>query len=93
MEKDTGEVDWEKVNEVDVLYISSIFDSLEWWKAQGARNFPEIFRVALPISALPASNAFLERIFSACTYFVDPLRQSLSPLRVKRLFSWLLTLI
>ncbi len=28
-------------------------------------------------SALPAANAFLERIFSTATWFDDPLRQSL----------------
>ena len=28
---------------------------------------------------MPASNAFVERIFSACTWFDDPLRQRLKP--------------
>ena len=34
-------------------------------------------RVALVILALPPTNAYQERIFSTCTYFDDPLRQSL----------------
>ena len=33
------------------------------------------------IIALPPSNAFLERIFSACTWFDDPLRQKLQDKR------------
>ena len=84
MGKDTKDIDWGRVKDGDILYISSQFDSLEWWKTQGSRKFPEVFRVALPILALPASNAFLERIFSACTWFDDPVRQSLGDQRFEK---------
>ena len=35
----------------------------------------EVFIVMLAIAAVPASNGFQERIFSACTWSDDPLRQ------------------
>ncbi len=84
MGKESGEIDWKRVRACDIMYISANFDSLEWWKTRGSKKFAEIFRVALPISALPATNAFLERIFSRCTWFDDPLRQNLSPDRFEK---------
>ena len=71
------QIDWEKVEDFDILYILSQFDLLEWWKSVGAKKYPIIVLVALIILALPPSNAFLERIFSTCTWFDNCLRQSL----------------
>ena len=51
MGKETDQVDWKKVKDDEILYISSKFDSLEWWKTQGAREFAVVFRVALPSTA------------------------------------------
>eukprot|EP00984_Skeletonema_dohrnii_P009246 scaffold3526_cov72-Skeletonema_dohrnii-CCMP3373.AAC.2 len=82
--KDTKKIDWAKVGKGDLLYISSEFDSLEWWKTQGSKKYPEVFAAALPILALPASNAFMERTFSACTWHDDPLRQSLREERYEK---------
>ena len=42
-----------------------------------------IFIAVLPVIALPPSNAFVECIFSACTWFDDPLHQRLRPKRFK----------
>ena len=84
MDKDEADVDWEKVYDGDILYISSKFDCLEWWKSQGSTMFPEMSVVVLPILALPALNAFLERIFSTCTFYDDPLRQRLSEERFEK---------
>jgi hypothetical protein len=83
MDKDPSSIDWEKVtgDEPDILYISSIFDVLEWWKSVGRDKHPLVYTVALSIIALPASNAFLERIFSTCTRFDDPLRNRLKAKR------------
>ena len=71
MDKDPSSIEWERVtgDEPDILYISSIFDVLEWWKSIGRDKYPLVYMVALSIIALPASNAFLERIFSTCTRF------------------------
>lgn len=79
MNKDTSDIDWKRVKGVspDVLYISSKFDMLEWWKTQGKTKYWDVFVAGLPTMALPAANAFLERIFSTATWFDDPLRQKL----------------
>ena len=45
---------------------------------------PAALVAALPILDLPASNAFQERIFSACTWYDDPLNQSLHDVRFER---------
>ena len=50
---------------------------MEWWKSVGKKKYPLIALVALVILALPPSNAFLERIFSTCTWFDHHLRQRL----------------
>ena len=77
MEKNASEIDWARVKDEDLLYISSKFDVLEWWNTVGAGKYPNVLVAALPILGLPASNAFQERIFSACTWHDDPLNQSL----------------
>jgi hypothetical protein len=84
MEKNASEIDWTRVKDEYLLYISSKFDVLEWWKSVGARKYPDILVAALPILGLPASNAFQERIFSACTWHDDPLNQSLQTDRFEK---------
>lgn len=84
MEKNASEIDWTRVKDEDLLYISSKFDVLEWWKSVGARKYPDILVAALPILGLPASNAFQERIFSACTWHDDPLNQRLQADRFEK---------
>ena len=71
------DIDWDKVNDFDILYISSKFDLLEWWKNVGSKKHPLVILVALVILTLPPTNAYQEHIFSTCTYFDDPLRQNL----------------
>ena len=75
--KDPTGIDWGRVENLDTLYISSLFDSVEWWKQVGRKDHPQVFPVFPAVIAQPASNDFQERIFSACTWFDNPLRQSL----------------
>ena len=77
MGNNCDDIDWEKVKAKETLYISSLFDLCEWWKNVGRKIHPMIYPVLPSIIALPPSNAFLEHIFSACTWFDDPLRQRL----------------
>ena len=79
--RNTDKVDWKRVADNETLYISSLFDSVEWWNEVGRRNHPQVFPVFPIIISLPASNDFQERIFSACTWFDDPLRQRLRDTR------------
>ena len=65
----------------DCLYFSSKFHLLEWWKCVGCKKWPEVYLVFCIWIALPNSNAFQERIFSLCTWFDNPLRQSLKETR------------
>ena len=81
MGKDHKSIDWERVKKNDTLYISSHFDSREWWVKVGRKVHPLVFLVVPAIIALPASNGFQERTFSTCTFFDDPLRQSLKDAR------------
>ena len=74
--EDEDGIDWKKVEENDALYISSVFDSLEWWKSVGQNQHPLIYFAALLIIGLPASNGFQEQIFSGCTHHDDSLCQS-----------------
>ena len=67
----------EKVDLEDVLYISSKFDSLEWWHNVGRGIHKKVFYVAPVIIALPTHNGFQERTFSICTWFDSPIRQRL----------------
>lgn len=70
-------IDWDKVKSNDLLYISSVFDSLEWWKEEGNSVYYHIFVAILGILGLPSTNAHQERTFSTCTWFDDALRQRL----------------
>ena len=81
MSKKSSYVDWKKVRNNDTLYISSLFDSCEWWRNVGRKRHYLVFLVVPSIIALPSSNGFQERIFSACTWFDNPLRQSLKSTR------------
>lgn len=76
-EKYMPHIDWKKINDIDLLYFSRKFDLLEWWKNVGQVKYPLLFPVVPPALAIPTHNAFLERIFSICRWFDDPLRQSL----------------
>ena len=81
MGKENSDVDWKKVRDNDTLYISSLFDSCEWWRNVGRKRHYLVFLVVPSIIALPSFNGFQERIFSACTWFDNPLRQSLKSTR------------
>ena len=85
MRRDCNDIDWMRVNKQETLYISSIFDLCEWWLHVVSVGRHTLVYLVLPaIIALPRSNAFLERIFSACTWFDDPLRQSLTDNRFEK---------
>ena len=86
MSKNQSNIDWIRVKSGDLLHISSNFDVLEWWKTVGVMKHPAALVAALSILALPASNAFQERVFSACTWHDDPLNQSLHNVRFERKF-------
>ena len=76
MNKDCSTVNWEKVKENETLYISSLFDSIEWWEFNRKEHWL-VFLVVPSVLACPSSNGLQERIFSACTWFDNPLRQRL----------------
>ena len=75
--KTEKEVDWKKVEMGDIMYISRKFDLLEWWEKIGSKQHELVFLATLPFLALPASNAFVERLFRTCTWFDSPLCQRL----------------
>jgi hypothetical protein len=77
MGKKSDSVDWDKVKKHDTLYISSKFDVCEWWINVGKEKHPLFYIIVPAVLATPASNDFQERIFSCCTHFSNPLRQSL----------------
>ncbi len=70
-------IDWNRVEDGDVLYASSHFDMCEWWRVVGRKVYAQIYPVVPPVIAVPSSNDFQERTFSACTFFDDVLRQRL----------------
>ena len=74
MRRDCNDIDWMRVNKQETLYISLIFDLCEGWLYAVSMERHTLVYLVLPvIIALPPSNAFLERIFSACTWFDGPL--------------------
>ena len=75
MRKSCYGIDWTRVKKSEVLYISSIFDISEWWITVGHRDNHLVYLVVPSIVALLPSNSFQEPIFSACTWFDNPLRQ------------------
>ena len=64
-----------------MLYISSKFDSLEWWSSVGRKDHKKALYVAPILTALPSHNGFQERTFSICTWFDNPIRQRLNGAR------------
>ena len=70
-------IDWKRVEEYDTLYISRLFDLVEWWKNRGIGLFPHVVVAVPSIIAVPSSNGHQERTFSTCTYFDDELRSRL----------------
>jgi len=80
MRKDCSSVDWARVKKNETLYISSLFDCLEWWM-HCRKEHKLVFLVVPPVLACPSANGLQECIFSACTWFDNPLRQSLSDKR------------
>ena len=77
MKKGCADIDWKRVREQDLLYISSKFDSLEWWDKVGRKSHKKVFCVAPIVIALPTHNGYQERTFSICTWFNSPIRQRL----------------
>ena len=76
MGKDCSDIDWVRVNRQETLYISLIFDLCEGWLYAVSMERHTLVHLVLPaIIALPPSNTFLERIFSACTWFDGHVRQ------------------
>ena len=76
-----SEVDWVKVNDRDILYISSLFDLSEWWDKVGRQAYQLIFPAVPLVIPVPSSNGYQERVFSACTYFDGDLKQRLKDTR------------
>ena len=75
MGKDCSDIDWARVNRQETLYISSFFYLCEWWlHAVSTERHTLVYLILPAIIALPPSNTFLERIFSARTLLDDPLR-------------------
>ena len=58
--KDPTSIDWGRVENLETLYISSLFDSIEWWKEVGSEDHPQVFPVFPAVIAQPASNDFQE---------------------------------
>jgi hypothetical protein len=74
----TLNIDWDRVNDLDTLYISKHFDLAEWWASEGNEKHVLLSYAVPAILSLPASNGHQERTFSTCTHFNDNLRQRLS---------------
>ena len=69
-------IDFKKIKEHDVIYISNIFDVLEWWKIK-EKTYPELAVGACIVLGKPTHNAFQERVFSRGTYTDTKLRKQL----------------
>lgn len=78
MKRSDKSIDWERVSGNETLYISSHFNLYEWWKSKGRMRHGWIYPLVPVVTAMPPSNAYMERIFSTCTWFDNPLRQRLS---------------
>ena len=62
-----------------------MFNLCEWWLHVVSTERHALVYLVLPvIIALPPSDAFLGRIFSACTWLDDPLRQRLKEYRIEK---------
>ena len=69
-------IDYKKIQENDVIYISKYFDVLEWWKIKETA-YPELAVSACIVLGKPTHNAFQERVFSRGTYTDTKLRKQL----------------
>ena len=69
-------IDYKKIKENDVIYISKFFDVLEWWKIKESM-YPELAVGACIVLGKPTHNAFQERVFSRGTYTDTKLRKQL----------------
>jgi hypothetical protein len=69
-------IDYKKIKENDVIYISKFFDVLEWWKIKES-TYPELAVGACIVLGKPTHNAFQERVFSRGTYTDTKLRKQL----------------
>jgi hypothetical protein len=69
-------IDYKKIQENDVVYISKFFDVLEWWKIKES-TYPELAVGACIVLGKPTHNAFQERVFSRGTYTDTKLRKQL----------------
>jgi hypothetical protein len=74
----TVDINWDRVKDLDTLYISKHFDLAEWWASEGRKKHALLSCAVPAILSLPASNGHQERTFSTCTHFNDDLRQRLS---------------
>ena len=74
-------IDWDRVERQELLYISSVFDLSKWWHVVGRKTHVIVFCAVPLIILIPSSNAYQERVFSACTYFDNTLRQHLKDQR------------
>ena len=75
MKKLCDDIDWNRVNRKEALYISSVFNLCEWWKSVGRNTFRLVFLTVPSLLSVPSANDYQERVFSTCTWFDDPLRQ------------------
>ena len=69
-------IDFNKIKEHDIIYISKFFDVLEWWKIKESL-YPELAVGACIVLGKPTHNAFQERVFSRGTYTDTKLRKQL----------------
>lgn len=69
-------IDFKKIKEHDLIYISKFFDVLEWWKLKES-TYPELAVGACIVLGKPTHNAFQERVFSRGTYTDTKLRKQL----------------
>lgn len=69
-------IDYQKIKENNVIYISKFFDVLDWWKIKET-TYPELAVGACIVLGKPTHNAFQERVFSRGTYTDSKLRKQL----------------
>ena len=62
-------IDWDRVDRRDLLYIPSVFDLSKWWHVVSRKAHVIVFCAVPLIILIFLLNAYQERIFSVCTYF------------------------
>ena len=73
---DERNIDKDRVEQLDLLYISSLFDLSEWWNIVGRKCLNLMFLLVPKFIAIPPSNGHQKRVFSSYTWFDNPLQQS-----------------